>query len=251
MAERQGALGGQKSGRSRKGIARPSNVTEEEKRVIRELYSAGYTGLQIEQITGIGHTTIYKIISRTRASNPTWTDDEIQILVDGYLEKKKISEIAEQLPGRSIQAIRIKMCRYRKEVRKDPKKRRALSAITLALKAVRKADQRDGGVMFGQPFYVSPHAVKRFRERVADLPTKTIRTIIMAALQDNRQQVAVQIYNRRPCPIYRAQYRDVEYLIPVIHEEKKKDSWPVVPTILLPHMDTNPIIYERSGWRWN
>lgn len=104
---------------------------------------------------------------------------------------------------------------------------------------------------FEQPFYVAPHAVKRFRERVANLPTKTIRTIIMAALQDNRQQVAVQIYNRKPCPIYHAQYLDVKYLIPVIHEEKKKDGWPVVPTILESGMDANPIIYERRGWKWN
>lgn len=34
----------------------------------------------------------------------------------------------------------IRMCRYRKQVRDDPKKRRALNAITLALKAIRKAD---------------------------------------------------------------------------------------------------------------
>ena len=39
-------------------------------------------------------------------------------------------------------------------------------------------------MIFKQPYYVSPHAVKRFRERVANLPTKTVRTIIQAALQD-------------------------------------------------------------------
>ncbi len=104
-------------------------------------------------------------------------------------------------------------------------------------------------MIFKQPYYIAPHAVRRFRERVANLPTKTIRAIIMAALQDNRQKVAVQMYNRRPCPIYSAKYRDVEYLIPVIHEVKKKDGWPVVPTILLPGMNTNTI-YERRGWRW-
>lgn len=105
---------------------------------------------------------------------------------------------------------------------------------------------------FKQPFYVSIHAVNRFRERVADLPTKIIRTIIQASLQDNRQQVGVQIFNHQPCPVFRAKYRDVEYLIPVLpkDEEKYGNTWPVVPTILLPGMRTGRLIEERKGWRW-
>lgn len=104
-------------------------------------------------------------------------------------------------------------------------------------------------MMFKQPFYVSPHAVERFRQRVARLPTRTIRTIIQAALQDNRQQVDVQVFNRRLCPVYRARYRDVEYLIPVVYPEGKTDAWPAVPTILLPGMETNKL-FKRRGWRW-
>ena len=103
--------------------------------------------------------------------------------------------------------------------------------------------------MFKQPYYVSPHAVQRFRERVANLPTKTIRTIIMAALQDDKQVVQVQTYNHRPCPIFRAKYRDVAYLIPTLHDRKKQGAWPVVPTILLEGMDTKKT-YERRGWEW-
>ena len=106
---------------------------------------------------------------------------------------------------------------------------------------------------FKQPFYVSIHAVKRFRERIARLPTRTIRTIIQAALQDNRQQVMVQAWNRRSCPVYKAQYRDKEYWIPVLRQDRAEkpegEVWPVVPTILLPEMETN-IYKERSGWRW-
>ena len=82
------------------------------------------------------------------------------------------------------------------------------------------------------------------------MPTKVVRVVIQAALQDTRQAVQVQNYNRRQCPIFRAQYLDKEYLIPVIYEERKKDNWPVVPTILLLGMRTNPILHERSGWRW-
>lgn len=93
-------------------------------------------------------------------------------------------------------------------------------------------------MIFKQPYYVSPHAVKRFKQRVANLPTKTVRIIIQAALQDAKQDRIMQMYNHRPCPIYRARYRDVEYLIPVTSERKKKDGWPAVTTILLPGMKT-------------
>lgn len=106
---------------------------------------------------------------------------------------------------------------------------------------------------FKQPYYGSPHAVKRFRERVARLPTKTIRIIIQAALQDNRQQVMVQSWNKQPCPVYRAQYQDKEFLIPVVYQKKGDkpvgELWPVVPTVLLPGMGTN-VYSERSGWTW-
>lgn len=105
--------------------------------------------------------------------------------------------------------------------------------------------------MFRQPFYVSPHAVKRFKERVADLSTRTVRAIIQAALQGSQQIVVVQRFNRQECPVFKARYRDVEYLIPVLRDQFKiKDAWPVVPTILLPGMETNTI-YERRGWHWD
>lgn len=106
-------------------------------------------------------------------------------------------------------------------------------------------------MMFTQPFYVSPHAVKSFRERVADLPTRKVRAIIQAALQDNRQKVLVGIYDHQPHPIYRARFCDVEYLVPAIKERRKKDGWPVVLTILLPGMSLGTIIGERSGWSWS
>ncbi len=106
---------------------------------------------------------------------------------------------------------------------------------------------------FKRPFYVSEHAVRRFRERVADLPTRTIRTIIQAALQDSRQPVMVQVFNHRPCPVYRARYRDIDYLIPVQEDRsgKKGNVWPVVPTILLAEDGLGTIVVgKRQGWKW-
>ena len=103
--------------------------------------------------------------------------------------------------------------------------------------------------MFKQPFYVPPHTVSRFRERVVDLPTKTIRMIVQAALQDNKQLVGVQTWDKRPCVVYRSQYRDIKYLIVVQRDTQKNDAWPVVRTILSDGMETK-IRYERMGWNW-
>lgn len=88
---------------------------------------------------GLGSTTVYNHLGLGRPGTPTWSDDQLQVMVDGYLDKRPVKEIAGQV-GRSSRAVKIRMCRYRKAVRNDSKKRRALSAISLAFKAVRKAD---------------------------------------------------------------------------------------------------------------
>lgn len=101
---------------------------------------------------------------------------------------------------------------------------------------------------FKHPVFVTPHAVVRFQERVADLPAAQVINLIQAALQDNRQVVGVQIFNKQRRPVFRARYRDKEYFIPLAR--RREGDWPYVPTILLPGMKTY-ILYERSGWRWN
>ncbi len=112
---------------------RRRNVTEAEKRVIRELYAAGYTGLQIEQMTGIGHTAVYRWIGRTRASTPTWTDEELQILIDGYWRGWPVEKIAKKV-GRSKVAVRIRMHRYRKALQQDIRRRKVLQLFAWAAK---------------------------------------------------------------------------------------------------------------------
>jgi hypothetical protein len=105
----------------------------------------------------------------------------------------------------------------------------------------------DGSMRFKYPVFVTPHAVVRFQERVANLPAAQAINLIQAALQDNRQVVGVQIYNKQRRPVFRARYREVEYLIPVARRRDRE--WPYVPTILLPGMRTH-ILHERSGWHW-
>jgi len=73
----------------------------------------------------------------------------------------------------------------------------------------------------------------------------------MSALQDERQKVLVSIWDHEAHPIYRARYKNIEYLIPVCRERKKtQNPAPVVRTILLPGMEY-PIIGERRGWNWD
>jgi len=115
------------------------SLTGDQKQQIHKLYAKIKNGNKVADILGLGRTTVYKHLGLGNSRNPDWTDDEIQVLVDGYLEKKPVKEIARKL-GRSPTAVQVRMCRYRKRVREDPKKQLALRAITWALKAVRKAD---------------------------------------------------------------------------------------------------------------
>lgn len=98
---------------------------------------------------------------------------------------------------------------------------------------------------FKKPFFVTPHAVRRFQERIADLPAAQVIRLIQAALQDNRQMAGVQVYNKERCPVFRARYRDVEYMIPIAQQGKGR-QWPYVPTVLLPDMRIY-ILHERRG----
>lgn len=97
------------------------------------------TGYQVAAKLHISKSAVYKRIHSGKKM-PHWTDEENQIMVDGYAERLPVREIAKKLPGRSPRAIMVAMCRYRKKVRADAKKRLAIKMIGKALKAVRKAD---------------------------------------------------------------------------------------------------------------
>lgn len=109
-------------------------------REAQKLYSELKNGHLVAEKMGFGHTTVYKYLSLNKRKTPRWTDEEIQVLVDGYLEKRPVKDIATLLEHRSQRAVMIRMCRHRKWVKKDPRKKRALSAISFALRAVKKAD---------------------------------------------------------------------------------------------------------------
>lgn len=106
----------------------------------RKLYSELQNGHLVAERMEFGHTTVYKYLNLQSRHAPTWSDDELQVLVDGYYDKKPVKEIAKMLTKRSPRAVMVRMCRYRKSVKEDPKKKRALRAISFALRAVKKAD---------------------------------------------------------------------------------------------------------------
>lgn len=133
MAESRELHQKQKHSGNHQGTYRQYNVTEEEKRVIRVLYTAGYTGYEIEQITGIGKSAVYKWIGRTSASTPAWTDEELQVLVDGYARGWPPKRIAKIL-DKSELAVRLRMHRYRKALKQDPYKRKVLQVLLAGAK---------------------------------------------------------------------------------------------------------------------
>lgn len=88
---------------------------------------------------------------------------------------------------------------------------------------------------FEQPFYISDHAVWRFRQRVSKIPRDAVRSVIQAALQpENRCLVGVAVSREQvKMPVYSGRFEAKEFYISVIW---KKHSWPAVATILRPGM---------------
>lgn len=99
-------------------------------------------------------------------------------------------------------------------------------------------------IEFRQPYFVSPHAVSRFRERVAKLPEHDVILIVQAALQVKREPAWVfKMRDSRICRVYPAMYHGIRYYIPTLYEDRGRgpgENWPVVPTILGPDMGEKP-----------
>ena len=81
---------------------------------------------------------------------------------------------------------------------------------------------------FRFPFFVAPHAMKRFRERVADLSDDDIIFVIQAILQDPGAPVQMEYGDSQLTPIFAAKWKGKYFYFPVI---KGKEDWPMVPTV--------------------
>jgi predicted DNA-binding transcriptional regulator AlpA len=101
--------------------------------------------------------------------------------------------------------------------------------------------------LFDCPYYIAPHAVDRFRERVKSaLPTRMIREIINNGLNcGEKRLLGYTRWNGQVTPLYSIQYEDLEFLAPISVDAQKTDGWPVVPTILT--KNTGNIHWERKN----
>ncbi len=91
------------------------------------------------------------------------------------------------------------------------------------------------GIKFAQPYFVSPHAVERFQERVSNLPAAKAILVVQAALQVKKEPAwSFKMRDGRLCWVYSAKYAGISYYIPVAKQKRGHDSkdWPVVTTIL-------------------
>jgi hypothetical protein len=110
-------------------------------------------------------------------------------------------------------------------------------------------------VKFDVPYYIPPHAVERFRERVAPLSTKDIRVEIQSQIQPRERIVrGYAKWDGQVNPVYLGNYHKRNFLITThIDQSKRPGSWIVVPTVL-------PMSAEHSGaihwvrvngyWKW-
>lgn len=82
-------------------------------------------------------------------------------------------------------------------------------------------------IQFERPHFITPHAVNRFKARVADISERAIIIIIQAALQKPGEPMDVEPRG----PIYAARYHGKSFYIPVTGGDGS-GNWPTVPTIL-------------------
>lgn len=98
---------------------------------------------------------------------------------------------------------------------------------------------------FETMYYIPPHAVDAFRERLQcpDIPTIEVRAIILTELQ-KKKIVDYERYNHKIQPVYEGEYNGIKFQMPVQDDKKHKQGevWQVVPTILLPGMK----IYNKN-----
>jgi len=80
-------------------------------------------------------------------------------------------------------------------------------------------------MQFDQPYFVTPHAVKRFQERVAQVSAAEAIRALQAMMQDQGTPVDVDTKGR---PVYAGWYESRSVYIPVVEGE---GAWPSIPTV--------------------
>lgn len=116
---------------------------------------------------------------------------------------------------------------------------------------------------FEKFYYIPPHAVERFKERVAQVTTRQAREIILQNLQ-KPEIVKVESWNQSRSEVCKGTFGKVVFYIPIVSEKEKQDGDKVVPTILTEQMmkesyayqvpkelEESCIVNRRKGRHWN
>jgi hypothetical protein len=112
---------------------------------IRELRRSGLTGKEIANRLGVGKSVVYKYTPRMGKQWKKWDENQIQVMTDGYAKGLKPAKIAKKL-GRNTNQVKIRMCRYRKEIRADPKKREVLRLLAFGFRQGARPGQVINGI---------------------------------------------------------------------------------------------------------
>ncbi|HHV61129.1 MAG TPA: helix-turn-helix domain-containing protein [Firmicutes bacterium] len=84
--------------------------------------------------------------------------------------------------------------------------------------------------IFEHPYFVTPHAVDRFRERIADIPPAQVIEAVQDMLQAPGLPVDAEMRDGKLVLIYRGSFNGKAVYLPVVRENDKE--WPIVPTVM-------------------
>ena len=101
--------------------------------------------------------------------------------------------------------------------------------------AQRSSDQRPPG-HFERPYFVTPHAVRRFQQRIADVSRADAIRAVQALLQEPGLPVDAQVRDGKLCVLYRIERAGVLMHFGVTHDPARE--WPTVTTVFGRHKRT-------------
>lgn len=114
------------------------------------------------------------------------------------------------------------------------------------------------GKLFAKPYFVTPHAVDRFRERVAVLPPARVIEIVQEMLQDPGLPVDAEIRDGKLALIYRARYAGKTVYLTVGRGDAAGEDkpWPAVITVMSEESVLHGVLCRADtkrgrGWRYD
>jgi predicted transcriptional regulator len=89
-------------------------------------------GHEIAKKLGVGKTTVYRHIDAKGHKVKRWTEKELNYVINARAKGRSYEYIAKRLK-RNANQVEIKLCRYRKAVLSDPRKREVLRLLAFGI----------------------------------------------------------------------------------------------------------------------